>query len=98
MCSNKISERRLRNLVHMSDNTAAIENTLMLLLARMHTGRPKVTYRTVLPVCIPYNGESDSGSNLFIGKPYTRKFHVCDKAPLSSYTLNRHKFNICNKD
>jgi len=55
--SNKISETRLRNLMGMSDGTIPIENTLMLLLAKMHTRGPKVTYRTVLPVCLPYYGK-----------------------------------------
>ena len=47
---------------------------------------------------IPYNGESDNGSDLLIGKTYTSKSHVCNKTPLSSYTLNRPKINICNID
>jgi hypothetical protein len=58
--SNKISETRLINLMRMYDDTIPIENTLMLLLARIHTRGPKVTYITVLPVCLPYNGESHS--------------------------------------
>jgi len=74
----------------MSDGTIPIENTFMLLLARTHTGKPKVTYRTVLPVFIPYNGESDNGSDLLTRKHYNSKSHVCNKAPLSSYTLNSH--------
>jgi hypothetical protein len=74
----------------MSKGTSPIENTLMVVLAKMHTRMPKVTYRTVLPVCIPYNGESDSGSVLRVGKPSTSKSHVCNKAPLSIYSLNTH--------
>jgi hypothetical protein len=88
--SNQIFETRLRNLMRISDGTIPIENTLMILLARMHSRRPKVKYRNVLPVCTLYNGESDSGSDLRIGNPYTIKSHVCNKAPLSSYSLNTH--------
>jgi hypothetical protein len=75
--------------MHMSDGTIPIENTSTAAVSKDSHQKRTVMYRTVLPISKPYNSESESSSDLRMGKPYTSKSHVCNKAPLSSCSLNQ---------